>query len=55
MTLLFGHFWPKTDQMTQNNAPYSNKQNVPYTYKFNLQNVGEVDSTQTEMLTRDRL
>ena len=29
MTSLFGHFLPKNDQMTQNNALYSNKQNVP--------------------------
>ena len=31
MTSLFGHFLPKNDQMTQNNALYSNKQNVPNT------------------------
>ena len=29
MTSLFGHFLPKNDQMTQNNALYYNKQNVP--------------------------
>ena len=29
MTSLFGHFLPKIDQMTQNSALYSNKQNVP--------------------------
>ena len=29
MTSLFGHFLPKNDQMTQNNALYPNKQNVP--------------------------
>ena len=29
MTSLFSHFLPKNDQMTQINALYSNKQNVP--------------------------
>ena len=32
MTSLFGHFLPKNDQMTQNNALYSNKQNVPLVF-----------------------
>ena len=33
---IFGHFLPKNDQMTQNNALYSNKQNVPGAHVKNL-------------------